>query len=210
MHSQAGATQFFEAVESGFKAKREKSLKPLFEAIEAGSIGRLLVTDLSRAARREKLLDQLITLCDEHGVEFLAGGMTMSHDNAYSWFSAKQMQLQAELYSRDLSQRIRRGQAAAVARGIPAFTSRHLSWHLRRIEGTKHGVEPHPERWDDARKAVMAYATGEWSMDALCEFINPRHGVLRHASAALKWLKRPQLRGHYANANGAQTSNTKP
>ena len=32
--SQAGATRFFEAVESGFKAKREQTLKPLLEAIK--------------------------------------------------------------------------------------------------------------------------------------------------------------------------------
>lgn len=105
----AGATLFFEAVESGFKSKRRDSLEPLFQAIRTGKIDRLLATDLSRAARQGDVIDELIDLCDSHGVEFLAGGMNVSHGSAYQWFSAKQMALQAELYSRDLSDRIRRG-----------------------------------------------------------------------------------------------------
>jgi DNA invertase Pin-like site-specific DNA recombinase len=193
----AGATRFFEAVESGFKDNRRQSLQPLFAAIEAGEISKLLATDLSRAARQELLLDELITTCDAHGVEFLAGGMAMSHEDAYGWFSAKQLQLQAELYSRDLSQRVKRGQAAAVARGIPAFTRNHLPFHLQRIEGTKHGVEPNPETWPAARDAALAYLNGDRSMQDIADQLQDAVGCMGHTAVVLKWLTGWAIRGHY-------------
>lgn len=200
-----GATRFYEYVGSGFsvdKRRASDAWQDLLADIRAGRLRRLLATDISRAARKDELLSELIELCDQAGVEFLASGLRISHGNAMQWYSAKQMALMAELYSRDLSDRIKRGHAAAVARGVPAFTSKHLPWHLMREPGTRHGVIKHPDRWDDARAAVMDYIEGRERLDKLCHRIYKKHGVLSCASAMHKWLRGHAIQGHYGKRDG--------
>jgi DNA invertase Pin-like site-specific DNA recombinase len=198
----AGATRFFEAVESGYKAKRRESLQPLFDAIANGEISKLLATDLSRAARSQELLNELIALTDQHGVEFLAGGMAITHGDAYQWFSAQQLQLQAELYSRDLSGRIRRGQAAAISRGQFGFTSNHLAWHLAKDPYDPRKVIKHPERWDTARELVVGYIEGKLKSGDISRIAYERHQVMRLPGAVTKWLRSHWLRGHYGKRDG--------
>ena len=203
--SSQGATRFYEYVGSGFSLHKRQSSpawQQLIQDIAEGRLHRLLATDISRAARKDELLSELIELCDQHGVEFLAAGFHVTHGTAMSWYSAKQMGLMAELYSRDLSDRIKRGQAAAVARGVPAFTSKHLPWHLMREPGTRHGVIQHPERWDDARDAVMDYIEGRARLDALSARIHEKHGVMSAASSMHNWLRSHALLGHYGRRDG--------
>lgn len=203
--AQQGATRFYEYVGSGYsvdKRRASEAWQALLNDIRSGRLRQLLATDISRAARKDELLSELIQLCDQHGVEFLASGLRVSHGSAMQWYSAKQMGLMAELYSRDLSDRIKRGQAAAIARGIPAFTSKHLPWHLIREPGTRHGVMQHPERWDDARSTVMDYIEGRAGLDALSERLHRLHGVMSHASGLHKWLRSHSLQGHYGRRNG--------
>jgi DNA invertase Pin-like site-specific DNA recombinase len=200
-----GATRFYEYVGSGFSSDKRRSSEAwqnLIQDIKAGRLIRLLATDISRAARKDELLTELIQLCDHHGVEFLAAGLQVTHGTAMSWYSAKQMSLMAELYSRDLSDRIKRGQAAAVARGVPAFTSKHLPWHLMREPGTKHGVIQHPDRWHDAREVVMDYIEGRARLDALAARIYAKHGMMSCAAAMHKWLRSHALLGHYGKRDG--------
>lgn len=200
-----GATRFYEYVGSGFDVRARRSSQAwqeLTEDIRNGRLRRILTTDISRAARRDELLSELIELCDQYGVEFLASGLKVSHGSAMSWYSARQMSLMAELYSRDLSDRIKRGQAAAVARGIPAFTSKHLPWHLMRDPDNKHGAIRHPERWDDAREAVLDYIEGRARLDALSARIYAKHGVMSCCAGMHKWLRSHALLGHYGKRDG--------
>lgn len=200
-----GATRFYEYVGSGFSSEKRRSSaawQNLMQDIRNGRLSRLLATDISRAARKDELLTELIQLCDQHGVEFLAAGLQVTHGSAMSWYSAKQMSLMAELYSRDLSDKIKRGQAAAIARGVPAFTSKQLPWHLMREPGTKHGVIQHPERWDDARDVVLDYMEGRARLDALSARIYAKHGVIGCAATMHKWLRSHSLLGHYGKRDG--------
>lgn len=200
-----GATVFYEYVGSGFStAKRRASgaWQQLVADVKSGRLRRLLATDISRAARRDELISELIELCDQCGVEFLAAGLRVSHGNAMQWYSARQMALMAELYSRDLSDKVKRGQAAAIARGVPAFTSKHLPWHLMREPGTRHGVVPHPERWDDARQVVVDYLQGRAGLDELADRIHRKHGIAGHCSVIHKWLRSHALLGHYGKRDG--------
>ena len=196
---QAGVTRFFEAVESGFKEKRRESLQPLFEAIEKREITKLLVTDLSRAARRDTVLTELTEACDKYGVEFLAGGMTMSHQNAYIWYSTKQLSLNAELYSRDLSDRIRRGQKSCRDRGKFGFTSKHIPWHLQKDPNDPYKIVKREEVWDDARQAAMDKALGKKTSAQICRDLYAKHGVMGSASSLTKWLGSYWIRGHYGS-----------
>lgn len=203
--AEQGATRFYEYVGSGYSVQKRRgsdAWQNLVADIRGGRLRRLLATDISRAARKDELISELIELCDQHGVEFLASGLRVSHGSAMQWYSAKQMGLMAELYSRDLSDRIKRGQAAAVARGIPAFTSKHLPWHLMREPGTRHGVIRHPDRWDDARQAVMDYIEGRARLDSLSARLHSKHGVMSCASGLHKWLRSHALLGHYGRRDG--------
>ena len=204
---QAGATVVFEDLAvSGFcKAQRKNAegWKQLWVAIEQGAIRRLIACRMDRYGRRDGLVMELAEHCEAHGVSFetLAGGAVDLH-NPSSWLSMKMEMLLAEHYSRQLSSNIRNAQAAAISRGVVAFTSAHLGWHLRRIEGTRHGVEQHPDRWDDARLAVLRYIEGEWSMEAMSTWIHERHGVMKTAGSLLKWLHSHSIRGHYGKRDG--------
>lgn len=203
--TQQGATRFYEYVGSGYKLdqrRRSPAWKALVDDIRSGRLHQLLAVDISRAARKDELLTELIELCDASGVEFLAGGLHVSHGSAMQWYSAKQMALWAELYSRELSDKIRRGQQAALARGVPAVSSTHLPWHLMREPGTKHGVIPHPDRWDDARDAVTAFLDQGASLEILAKRIHARHQLLQHSAAVHKWLSGHAIRGHYGRRNG--------
>lgn len=203
--SQQGATRFYEYVGSGFRLDKRRSSaawQTLIADIRQGRLHKLLAVDISRAARKDELLTELIELCDASGVEFLAAGLQISHGSAMQWWSAKQMALMAELYSRELSDKIRRGQQAALARGVPAISSTHLPWHLMREPGTKHGVIPHPDRWDDARAAVVDYLEGRASLDGLAARIYAKHGLLQHSAAVHKWMTGHPIRGHYGRRGG--------
>lgn len=203
--SSQGATRFYEYVGSGFAVEKRRSStawQELVQDIRNGVLSRLLATDISRAARKDELLTELIELCDQCGVEFQAAGLRVSHDTAMGWYSAKQMSLIAELYSRDLSDRIKRGQAAAIARGVPAFTSKHLPWHLMRDPDKRHGVLPDPERWPLARQLVLDYIQGRDSLDGMSKRVYERFGVMSTASAMHKWLRSHSLQGHYGKRDG--------
>lgn len=199
----AGATRFFEYVGSGSKgdgAPRRASLQPVFDAIERGEISKLLVTDISRAARNGRVTDELIRCCDKHGVEFLAGGLQFSHEGSTQWYTARAMADMAELHSRQQSEKIRRGQQTALSRGLPV--TGNMPWHLKRDPSDKHKAIPHPDRWDDARLAVTRYIAGEWSAQQVAEFIYPRHQMLRTTTSVLSWFRSHGIRGHHGQHRG--------
>ena len=204
---QAGASVIFEDLAiSGYRKEQRKNAegwKRLWAAIEQGTISRLIACRMDRYGRRDGLVMELAEHCEAHGVSFetLAGG-AVDLRNPSSWLSMKMEMLMAEHYSRQLSANIKSAQAAAIDRNIVAFTSKHLGWHLRRIEGTRHGVEQHPERWDDARSAVLKYIEGGWSMEVMSAWIYKRHGVMKTAGSLLKWLHSHSIRGHYGKRDG--------
>ena len=204
---QAGATVIYEDLAvSGYRKAQRKNAegwKQLWSAIEQGTIHRLIACRLDRYGRRDGLVMELAEHCEAHGVSFesLSGG-AIDLANPSSWIGMKVELMVAEHYSRQLSSNIRNAQAAAITRGVVAFTSAHLGWHLRRIEGTRHGVEPHPDRWDDARSAVLKYIDGEWSMESMSAWIHERHGVMKTAGSLLKWLHSHNIRGHYGKRDG--------
>jgi DNA invertase Pin-like site-specific DNA recombinase len=204
---QAGATLIFEDLAiSGYRKASRKNAegwKRLWTAIEQGQVNRLLAVRLDRYGRRDSLVMELAEHCERHGVSFeTLGGGAIDLTSPSSWIAVKVELMMAEFYSRQLSANIRAAQAAAIDRKVVAFTSKHLGWQLRRIEGTRHGVEPHPDRWDDARTAVLQYIAGDWSMDAMSAWIYERHGVMKTTGALLKWLHSHNIRGHYGRRDG--------
>jgi len=164
--------------------------------ITGGRLTKLLVCDVSRIARRDHLITELVELCDQHGVEFLASsGGTLTAKTAAQWLSVKQQGIFAEYFARELSDKIRRGQAAAISRGVFGFTDRHIAWHLQKNPDDRHKVIPHPERWQTARQVISDYIEGRVTMSAMCGIVHSKHGVMGRTAAASKWLRSGWLRG---------------
>ena len=203
----AGVTLIFEDLAiSGYRTASRKTAegwKRLWTAIEQGQVNRLLACRLDRYGRRDSLVMELAEHCERHGVSFetLSGG-AVDLTSPSSWIAVKVELMMAEFYSRQLSANIKAAHAAAIDRKIVAFTSKHLGWQLRRIEGTRHGVEPHPDRWDDARTAIVKYIHGEWSMEAMSAWIYERHGVMKTTGSLLKWLHSHNIMGDYGQRDG--------
>ena len=202
--ARAGATVFYEEAVSGSakggqKRRQSPSWQQLTADITGGRLTKLLVCDVSRIARRDALITELVELCDHHSVEFLASsGGTLTAKTAAQWLSVKQQGIFAEYFARELSDKIKRGQAAAINRGVFGFTSAHLPWHLQKDPADHTKIIAIPDRWETAQAAIRAYISGEWSMAQLCKFVYERHGVLGQTSSAHKWLKSGWVLGHYA------------
>jgi DNA invertase Pin-like site-specific DNA recombinase len=202
--ARAGATVFYEEAVSGSakggqRRRQSPSWQQLTADIASGRLTKLLVCDVSRIARRDALITELVELCDQHGVEFLANsGGTLTAKTAAQWLSVKQQGIFAEYFARELSDKIKRGQAAAIARGVFGFTSAHLPWHLQKDPADPRKVIARPECWEDARRELMAYIEGQITTSELCRRIHAKHGIFARTAAAHKWLRSGWLRGHYA------------
>lgn len=201
----AGATEFYVDTVSGYRiANRRKAaeFQRLKADIEAGRLTRLLTTRLDRIARRDAIVIELSELCDRNNVEFLrlnAGRVDTSTTSG--WLSVKLELLMAEHFSRQLSENIRNGLAAQVARGVSTRPATSLPFHLAPDPDLRRGVVP-SVAWDDARHAVEQVMAGAWTLSDGARFIHARHGIMPRSSAFSKWIKGQALLGHQATREG--------
>ena len=203
--ARAGCTEFYEdkisgSAEGGERRRLSPVWQRLITDIEAGRISKLMCCEVNRIARRDHLIMDLVALCDQHAVEFIATtGGQLSAKSAPQWLSVKQQAVFAEYFAREQSDKIKRGQESCRQRGVFGFTSAHLAWHLQKDPTDKRKVIAKPEAWDDARTAVIEYLNGNWTMSEMCSFLHDRQGVLSRPGVAHKWLKSGWIRGHYAS-----------
>ena len=203
--ARAGATKFYEdrisgSAQGGEKRRQSAVWQQLEADIKARRIGRLLVCEVNRIARRDHLVMALVELCDQYGIEFLATtGGALSAKSAPQWLSVKQQAVFAEFFAREQSDKIRRGQESCRQRGVFGFTSQHLPWHLMKDPDDNRKVIANPERWDDAREAAMDFALARYNSSTICKRLYEKHGILRQSSSLTKWIKSQWLRGHYAS-----------
>ena len=206
----AGCTKFYEDKISGYTEGGEKRRKSdvwqqLESDIKSRRIGRLLICEVNRIARRDHLIMSLVDLCDQHGVEFLATtGGALSAKSAPQWLSVKQQAVFAEYFSREMSDKIRRGQESCRQRGVFGFTSAHIAWHLQKDPSDPRKVIANPDRWDDARAAAMDYAMAKSKSSDICKRLYTQHGVSARPATFTKWLKSPWLRGHYGKRDSGE------
>lgn len=204
----AGCTAFYEdkisgSAKGGEKRRQSAVWQQLEADIKNRKLSKLLVCEVNRIARRDHLVMGLVELCDEYGVDFLATtGGTLTAKSAPQWLSVKQQAVFAEYFAREQSDKIKRGQAAAVSRGVFGFTSRHLAWHLLKDPEDPRKIIKHPDHWDTAREIAIAYIEGRISAVDAARTIYSRHGVLRQASGVSKWLRSYWIRGHYGKRGG--------
>ena len=202
----AGATIFFEDLAvSGFKLEQRRKaaeFQRLQLAIASGQLSRLIATRLDRYARRDAIVLELADHCDRHGVEFLSlasGAVDVS--TATGWLNVKMQLVFAEHFSRQLSENVKNGYQGLHRQGIAVCPGSHIPWHLRREPWTRHGVIE-GDGWADARHAVEQVMAGRWGLTDVCNFIWPRHKVMRTATAVAQWLQMPALLGHMVRRSG--------
>lgn len=206
----AGCTKFYEdkisgSAEGGEKRRQSKVWQQLEADIKARRVGRLLVCEVNRIARRDHLVMGLVELCDEHGIEFLATtGGALSAKSAPQWLSLKQQAVFAEYFAREQSDKIRRGQESCRQRGVFGFSSSHLAWHLQKDPSDSRKVIAHPDRWNDARAAALDYAMAKATSSDICKRLFEKHGICARPATLTKWLKSPWLRGHYGKRDSGE------
>jgi hypothetical protein len=198
-------TEFYVDVVSGYRLPQRRKaaeFQRLASDIAAGRLTKLLTTRLDRIARRDAIVMELAELCEAHGVEFLRlGSGRVDTSTTTGWLSVKLELLMAEHFSRQLSENIRGGLAAQIARGVCTRPAGSLPFHLAPDPASKRGVVPGPA-WDDARHAVEQVMAGEWTLSDGARFIYERHGIMPRSSAFSKWVRSPALLGHQAARDG--------
>lgn len=201
----AGCTRIYQDLAvSGFRLdQRRKAVEfqQLIADITAGRVGRLLAVRLDRLARRDQIVLELAELCQQHHVEFstLAGGR-VDVSTASGWLQVKVQSIFGEHYSRSLGESVRAGYAGLHAQGIPARCSAALPFHLQRIPGTRHGVEPSPQ-WRHARHVIDGLLSG-WSIYQVCLHLVRTCGRTGDSKTTRTWLASPALAGHLAAKDG--------
>ena len=201
----AGADEFYTDVVSGYRLQQRRKateFQRLAADIKAGRLTKLLTTRLDRVARRDAIFLELSELCDQHGVEFLSlqSGRVDTSTTA-GWLSVKMQLMLAEHYSRQLSENVRNGLAAQIARGVHTRPSSSLPFHLAPDPTSRRGVVP-SEAWDDARTAVDHILAGRWTLSDAARFIDSAHGRMSATSSFSRWLRSPAILGHACDRHG--------
>jgi DNA invertase Pin-like site-specific DNA recombinase len=201
----AGANEFYTDTVSGYKLRqRRKALEfeRLVADIKAGRLTKLLTTRLDRIVRRDAIFMELSELCDQHSVEFLSlqSGKVDTSTTA-GWLSVKMQLMLAEHYSRQLSENVRNGLAAQIARGVHTRPNTSLPFHLAPDPNSRRGVVP-GEAWDDARHCIDQMLAGNWSLAEASRFLDANHGRMSRPNSLSRWLRSPSLAGHACDMNG--------
>lgn len=201
----AGADEFYLDVVSGYRLsqrRRATEFQRLTADIKVGKLTKLLTIRLDRIARRDAILLELSDLCEQHGVEFLClQSGRVDTTTAAGWLSVKMQMMMAEHFSRQLSENIRNGLTAQIARGIHTRPGTSLPFHLAPDPASRRGVVP-SEAWDDARHVVNQIIAGEWTLSDAARFIDATHGRMKASSSISKWIRSPSILGHLSNSEG--------
>lgn len=201
----AGYQEIFTDIQSGRDPDRPQFLALVERALELSSQGRkveILVVELQRWARNMSVGMGTIEKLAAVGVSVreVSGGV-VSIERAADWLSVSMRSLYAEYFSRDLSDRVRRGNDYRRRNNRPL--SNRPAWGYR-LNSDRSALEPNPEQWPIARGVIEHLVEGE-SLTSACLRLYQDHGVRRHQASLRQWLMNPVLRGHLAYSRGGLT-----
>ena len=201
----AGYDEIFTDIQSGRDPDRPQFLALVERALELSSQGRkveILVVELQRWARNMSVGMGTIEKLAAVGVSVreVSGGV-VSIERAADWLSVSMRSLYAEYFSRDLSDRVRRGNDYRRRNNRPLCN--RPAWGYR-LNSDRSALEPNPEQWAIARDVIEHLVQGE-SLTSACLRLYQDHGVRRHQASLRQWLMNPVLRGHLAYSRGGLT-----
>ena len=187
----AGVERVITDVESGMNSERPGLLE-LMDLIDSRKVSEVVATRVDRLGRDATATDSLIVLAGKRGVKIttLDGG-EIEAQTPTGFLMARLSTSLAEMESKMLSMRIRRGLEARRAKHMPARGK--APWGYR-ISADKTKIEPDPEEWERARAFLKVLQNTHWRMNtALDRFQGPI--PLSSCRAVRAWLVNPILRG---------------
>ena len=187
----AGVDRVITDVESGMNSERPGLLE-LMDLIDSRKVSEVVATRVDRLGRDATATDSLIVLAGKRGVKIttLDGG-EIEAQTPTGFLMARLSTSLAEMESKMLSMRIRRGLEARRAKHMPARGK--APWGYR-ISADKTKIEPDPEEWERARAFLKVLQNTHWRMNtALDRFQGPI--PLSSCRAVRAWLVNPILRG---------------
>ena len=187
----AGVDCVITDVESGMNSERPGLLE-LMDLIDTRKVSEVVATRVDRLGRDATATDSLIVLAGKRGVKIttLDGG-EIEAQTPTGFLMARLSTSLAEMESKMLSMRIRRGLEARRAKRMPARGK--APWGYR-ISADKTKIEPDPEEWERVNNFLVVLREKRWRMNtALDNF--PGSIPLSSCRAVRAWLVNPILRG---------------
>jgi site-specific DNA recombinase len=201
----AGYTELFVDIQSGRDPSRPNFLALIDRALylaESGESVTILVVELQRFARNTSVSMEAIDRLDRAGVVIreVSGG-PISIKRAADWLSVGMRSLWAEYYSRDLSERVKRGNEYRRIAGKPMCNQPPLGYKYNE-DCTK--LLPNPELWVIAREIINRLLGGS-SLNDVSRWLFDEHQITRHRTSLRYWLLNPVIRGHTCYSEGGLT-----
>jgi DNA invertase Pin-like site-specific DNA recombinase len=187
----AGVDRVITDVESGLSSDRPGMLE-LLNLIDMRKVSEVIATRVDRLGRDASATDALIVLAAKKGVRLttLDGG-AVETDTPTGFLMARISTSLAEMESRMLSQRVRRGLEQRRKRRMPCRG--RAPWGYR-ITEDRSGIEPDPSEWDSAIRFLGLLRKCKWRMNTALEQFDAAI-PLNSCRAVKAWLLNPILRG---------------
>jgi site-specific DNA recombinase len=188
----AGAERIIQDVESGLDGTRAGWLE-LLELIDRRAITAVVATRVDRLGRDAAAVDGLIALAARKGValEMLDGG-TVEASSPTGFLMARLSTSLAEVESRMLSMRVRRGLAEGRKQLRPLRGK--VAWGYR-LSADKSRLEPDPVEFERAHQFLALLESLEWRMNTALAQWDGGEIPLHSCRAVRAWLLNPTLRG---------------
>ena len=201
----AGYTELFVDIQSGRDPSRPKFLALIERALslaESGESVTILVVELQRFARNTSVSMKTIDRLDRAGVAIkeVSGG-PISIKRAADWLAFGMRSLWAEYYSRDLSEKVKRGNEYRRLSGKPICNRPPLGY---KFNDDCSQLIPDPDTWSIARGLIDRLLAGN-SLNDVSRWLYDNHQIRRHRTSIRYWLLNPIIRGHLTYSEGGLT-----
>lgn len=191
----AGVDEVVEDVQSGRESDRV-GYQYLLEQIAARRVSELVITRVDRLGRDAADTDTVIAFCAKHNVTITAlQGGEIESITPEGFFMSRILTTMAEVESRMLSLRVRKGLTAAREQHRPVRG--RAPWGYR-VKSDKSSLEPHPIEFERATQFIALLRNCEWRMNtALTKWEQQGLGdIPLHSCRSVRaWLLNPVIRG---------------
>ncbi|GAB3990722.1 hypothetical protein GCM10028771_07970 [Nocardioides marmoraquaticus] len=172
-----GATVIDEYIDAGASARSadRRSLQAMLERVQAGDIAYVIVHKVDRLARSRIDDAQIATVFHLAGTTLVSVSEQIDNSPSGALLHGIMATI-AEHYSNNLSYEAKKGMAEKVRRGgtngVAPLGYLNVT---KRVDGIEvRTIELDPDRASNVRWAYKQYATGNWSINALCEALDER------------------------------------
>lgn len=191
----AGCDEIIEDVQSGRDIDRP-GYQHLLEEIIYGGVSEVLIRAVDRLGRNASEADNLIWLCAKHKVALRTlSGAEVESTTPEGFVMSRISTTMAEVESRILSLRIRRGLASARKSGRPLRGN--VAWGYRN-NADRSALEPDPIEFPRAQRFIELLRECDWQLNTALTLWQQKcsEDIPLHTDRSVRvWLMNPVLRG---------------